>query len=216
MNTFVRDSKHSPDFMVIIIGTLSVVACVFELEKFTEGSAEHMEKIIQLVSAAVLVLSTFVGCLGAVYGSVRILFCFIVMLIALIISHIWKLWHYNEAKQMTATENLVTTAWMKELVTTGAMHKIQERHECCGVKSGLDYVNLNMKIPISCYRYENNLRSIYPYEEGCFSAVKRSYLTVYRYERLTHALLIGFESFGLVLVLLLICKLLTKSRRYSY
>ncbi|XP_054739626.1 protein late bloomer-like [Anastrepha obliqua] len=200
----------------LIIGILSVVACVYELEKFAEGSAEHMEKIVQLAAACLLVLSSFVGCLGAVNGSVRILCCFITMLIALIVSHIWKLWHYNEQKRMAATEGLITAAWLTELVTPGAMNELQESYECCGEQSSLDYKKLNVKIPLTCYRYQNGLRSVYPYDEGCLVALKRAYLTVYRYERLAHALLVGFESIGILVALLLICKLLTKSRRYNY
>lgn len=58
-----------------IIGILSVVACIYELEKFTEGSTEHREKLVQLASVSLLALSSFVGCLGAINGSVRILSC---------------------------------------------------------------------------------------------------------------------------------------------
>ncbi|XP_036343788.1 protein late bloomer-like [Rhagoletis pomonella] len=200
----------------LIVGILSVVASVYELEKFAEGSAEHMEKIVQLASAGLLILSAFVGCLGAVNGSVRILCCFVTMLIAMIASHIWKLWRYSEPKQMTAAEKTLTAAWLTELVTPGAMNEIQESYECCGVQSSLDYLKLNVKIPLTCYRSENGLRSIFAYNEGCLVALKRAYLTVYRYERLAHALLVCFEGIGILLAMLLICKLLTKSRRYSY
>ncbi|XP_049308387.1 protein late bloomer [Bactrocera dorsalis] len=200
----------------LIIGILSVVACIYELEKFTEGSAEHREKLVQLASVSLLVLSSFVGCLGAINGSVRILCCYVTMLIAMIASHIWKLYRYNETKQMAATEKMLTAAWMSELVKKGAMDPIQETYECCGVSSSLDYVNLNVKIPLTCYRSQSGLRSIYPYGEGCLVALKRAYMNIYRYERLGHSLLIGFEGIGILISLLLICKLLTKSRRYSY
>ncbi|XP_011178823.1 protein late bloomer [Zeugodacus cucurbitae] len=200
----------------LIIGVLSVVACIFELEKFTDSSAEYREKLVQLAAVSLLTLSSFVGCLGAVNGSVRILCCYITLLITLIASHIWKLHRYNEDKQMTATEKILTSAWMSELVKKGAMDPIHEAYECCGFTNSLDYVNHNMKIPLSCYRSEGGLRSIYPFEEGCLVALKRSYMSIYRYERLGHSLLIGFEVIGILISLLLICKLLTKSRRYSY
>lgn len=48
------------------------------------------------------------------------------MLIAMIASHIWKLYRYNETKQMAATEKMLTAAWMSELVKKGAMNPIQE------------------------------------------------------------------------------------------
>lgn len=141
------------------------------------------------------------------------------MLIAIIISHIWKLYRYNEDKQISATEKMVTTAWMDWLVKNGAMDELQEtvsifwyfikikftetifelftlnikQYECCGEKNSLDYVNFKIKIPLSCYRTQNGLRMITPYEEGCLEALKRAYLAVYRNERLAHSLFIGFE-----------------------
>lgn len=54
-------------------------------------------------------------------------------------------------------------------------------------------MNLNVKIPLTCYRSQSGLRSIYPYDEGCLVALKRAYMAIYRYERLGHSLLIGFE-----------------------
>uniref|UniRef100_W8BTL3 Protein late bloomer n=1 Tax=Ceratitis capitata TaxID=7213 RepID=W8BTL3_CERCA len=204
------------NILSLIIGVLSVGACVYVLEKFSEGSGEHLEKFVQLGAACLLVLATFVGCFGAVHGSVRILCCYVTMLIAIIISHIWKLYRYNEDKQISATEKMVTTAWMDWLVKNGAMDELQETYECCGEKNSLDYVNFKIKIPLSCYRTQNGLRMITPYEEGCLEALKRAYLAVYRNERLAHSLFIGFECLGILISLLLICKLLTKSRRYSY
>ncbi|XP_037954027.1 protein late bloomer-like [Teleopsis dalmanni] len=200
----------------VIIGILAIVAGVYELEKFTDGSAEHTEKIVQLAAASVLVISAFIGCCGAVNGSIKILCLFIVILVGLIASHIWKLWRYDEGKQLTATEMLVTYTWIAELVKPGAMIEMQATYECCGKKSYVDYTSLGLELPRSCFRVQNGMRAVYPFGEGCMSAVKKAYLTIYRYERLAHWSLIGFEVLGILLSIILICKLTAKTRRYRY
>lgn len=49
-----------------------------------------------------------------------------ILLLALIASHIWKVSHYNETKQLDATEVYVMDLWMKELVHHGAMQDLQQ------------------------------------------------------------------------------------------
>ena len=50
-----------------------MVESVFELQKYDYGSPDFTEKIVQIVIGTVLVISAFIGCCGAVHGSVKIL-----------------------------------------------------------------------------------------------------------------------------------------------
>lgn len=112
--------------LTLIVGVLAALAGVYELDKFNEGSAEHTEKFVQLGMAGALILAGLVGCLGAIFGSIKVMVVNLILLLALIASHIWKVSHYNETKQLDATEVYVMDLWMKELVHHGAMQDLQQ------------------------------------------------------------------------------------------
>ncbi|XP_023291945.2 tetraspanin-8 [Lucilia cuprina] len=200
----------------VIFGILGVVESVFELQKYNYGSPDFTEKIVQIVIGTVLVISAFIGCCGAVHGSVKMLILFITILFALIAAHIWKLWRYDELRVRTTTEVMVSYTWVEEVVERGKMNPLQETYTCCGKHGYIDYINNFMKVPDSCYHYENNKKSYYPHEEGCISAVSRAYLSIYRMETWAHISLIGFEILGIILSIVLICNLTADTLRYSY
>ncbi|KAM7343184.1 tetraspanin 42Eo [Cochliomyia hominivorax] len=202
--------------LCVIFGILGVVESVFELQKYNYGSPDYTEKILQIIIGTVLVISAFVGCCGAVHGSVKMLILFITILLALIAGHIWKLWRYDEHRVKTSTEVMVTYTWVEELVERGKMNSMQEVYVCCGKYGYMDYTSNYMKVPDSCYYFENNKKSFYPHDEGCISSVSRAYLSIYRLEKWAHTSLIGFEVFGIFLTILLICNLTADSLRYSY
>ncbi|XP_033152241.1 protein late bloomer isoform X2 [Drosophila mauritiana] len=202
--------------LTLIVGVLAALAGVYELDKFDEGSAEHTEKFVQLGMAGALILAGLVGCLGAIFGSIKVMVVNLILLLALIASHIWKVSHYNETKQLDATEVYVMDLWMKELVHHGAMQDLQQEYECCGDKGFSDYTSLNMKVPRSCFHTKDGIHALYPYAEGCMAAVKRAYLQIYRYEKWVHCGLIGYEVVGIILGITLCCQLTNKTRRYTY
>ncbi|KAL7736651.1 hypothetical protein ACLKA6_015286 [Drosophila palustris] len=203
----------------LIIGSLAALAGAYELlYKLEEGSAEHIDidKLVQLVIAGTLILAAIVGCLGAFLGSIKVLVVHLVILGLLIAAHIWKLSNYNETKQLDATEVFVMGIWMKELTHPGAMYQLQRRYECCGDKGFSDYTSLKMRVPASCFHTEEGVHALYPYSDGCMTAVKRQHLNIYRLEKWAHIGLISYEIVGIVLAITLSCQLTTKTRRYTY
>ncbi|KAH8267148.1 hypothetical protein KR018_012406 [Drosophila ironensis] len=202
--------------VTLAVGIVAALAGVYELEHFNEGSAEHLEKFVQLGMAGALILAALIGCLGAFLGSIKVMVVHLVVLGLLIASHVWKLSHYNETKQLDATEVYVMDLWMKELVHHGAMQHLQQAYECCGDKGYADYTSLNMKVPRSCFHTKDGIHALYPYAEGCMAAVKRAYLQIYRYEKWAHCGLIGYEIVGIILGITLCCQLTNKTRRYTY
>ncbi|KAH8320429.1 hypothetical protein KR067_003257 [Drosophila pandora] len=202
--------------ITLAVGVGAALAGFYEWEKFDEGSTEHLEKFIQLGMAGALILAALIGCMGAFLGSIKVMVVHLVVLVALIASHIWKLSHYNESKQLDATEVFVMDLWMKELVHHGAMQHLQQEYECCGDKGFADYTSLNMKVPRSCFHTKDGIHAFHPYAEGCMAAVKRAYLQIYRYEKWAHCGLIGYEVVGIILGITLCCQLTSKTRRYTY
>ncbi|XP_044249145.1 protein late bloomer [Drosophila takahashii] len=202
--------------ITLIVGILAALAGVYELDKYSEGSAEHLEKFIQLGMAGALILAGLIGCLGAIFGSIKVMVVNLAVLLILMVAHIWKVSHYNETKQLDATEVYVMDLWMKELTHPGAMNHLQQEYECCGDKGSADYKSLNIKMPRSCYHTKDGLHALLPYGEGCMAVVKRAYLQIYRYERLVHCGLIGYEVVGIILGITLCCQLTNKTRRYNY
>lgn len=67
------------------------------------------------------------------------------------------------------------------------------QYVCCGKNGYIDYTSNFMKVPDSCYYFENNKKSFYPHDEGCISAVSRAYMSIYRMEKWAHISLIGIE-----------------------
>ncbi|XP_017149737.1 protein late bloomer [Drosophila miranda] len=202
--------------ITLIIGILAALAGVYELNRYDEGSAEHLQKFVQLGMAGTLILAAFIGCLGAFLGSIKVLVVHLTLLGILIVSHIWKLSHYNENKQLDATEVYVMALWMEELVHQGAIQQLQREFECCGNKGFGDYTSLNIKVPSSCFHTRDGLHALHPYAEGCMAAVKRAFLQIYRYEKWAHCGLIGYELVGIILGITLCCQLTNKTRRYAY
>ncbi|EDW74155.1 uncharacterized protein Dwil_GK21786 [Drosophila willistoni] len=202
--------------VTLILGILAALAGVYELQKFDEGSTEHLEKYIQLGIAGTLIVTSLIGCLGAFLGSIKVMVVHLIFLLILIGAHIWRLAHYNESKQLDATEVYVMALWMEELVHPGAMQTLQRTYECCGDKGAADYNSLSIAVPSSCFHVQEGLHALYPYSEGCMAAVKRAYLQIYRYEKWAHCGLIIYEILGIILGITLSCQLTNKTRRYNY
>ncbi|EDW01563.1 protein late bloomer [Drosophila grimshawi] len=203
----------------LIIGCLAALAGAYELlYQLDEGFTDHIDvnKIIQLTTAGILILAAIIGCTGAFLGSIKVLVVHMVLLVLLIGAHVWRLAHYNESKYMDATEVFVMDIWMKELSHPNSMQTLQHRYKCCGNKGFSDYTSLHMKVPYSCFHTEDGLHALYPYPEGCMTAVKRVHLNIYRYEMWTHCGLIGYEIVSIILAITLSCQLTTKTRRYAY
>ncbi|EDW08610.1 uncharacterized protein LOC6578769 isoform X1 [Drosophila mojavensis] len=202
----------------LIIGSLAALAGVYELiYKLDEGSATHIdfEKIRQLTMAGTLILAAVIGCSGAFLGSIKVLVVHLVFLVCLIGAHIYRLMHYNEARHVNTTEEFVMGIWLKELSHSGAMHQLEQRYECCGNKGFSDYTS-TMRAPQSCFHTVDGVHALYPYTEGCMSAVKRAHLSIYRFEKWVHCGLIGYEIIGIILGITLCCQLTNKPRRYTY
>ncbi|XP_064540359.1 protein late bloomer [Drosophila montana] len=203
----------------LLIGSMAALAGVYELlYKLDEGSSDHIdaEKIMQLAMAGSLILAAVIGCSGAFLGSIKVLAVHLVMLVLLIGAHVYRLAHYNESKHVDTTEEFVMGVWMRELVHPGAMHQLERRYECCGDKGFSDYTSLSMRVPQSCFHTKDGVHALYPYAEGCMTAVKRAHLNIYRSERWAHGGLIGYEIVGIILGITLCCQLTTKTRRYAY
>lgn len=47
--------------------------------------------------------------------------------------------------------------------------------------------------PASCYHIENRVQALYPYSDGCMTAVMRKHLHLYIMEKWVHIGLIGYE-----------------------
>ncbi|TMW42602.1 hypothetical protein DOY81_012318, partial [Sarcophaga bullata] len=169
-----------------IFGILGVVESVFELQKYDYGSPDFTEKIVQIVIGTVLVISAFVGCCGAVHFVYN-------NILELDSGSYLELWRYDELRLRTTTEVMVTYTWVEELVERGKMNPLQETYVCCGKQGYSDYTTNSMKVPDSCYYFENNKKSFYPHDEGCISAVWKAYLNIYRIEKWAHISLIGLE-----------------------
>ncbi|XP_016958628.1 protein late bloomer [Drosophila biarmipes] len=202
--------------ITLIVGILAALAGVYELDEYSEGSAEHLEKFVQLGMAGALILAGLIGCLGAIIGSIKVMVVNLSLLLVLIAMHIWKVSHHNETKQLDATEVYVMDLWLKELVHPGAMKNLQQEYECCGNEGSEDYKSLNVEMPRSCYHTKDGIHALLPYGEGCMAAVKRAYLQVYRYEKWAHIGLICYELVGIVLGITLCCQLTNKTRLYTY
>ncbi|KAH8299779.1 hypothetical protein KR044_005879 [Drosophila immigrans] len=203
----------------LIIGILATLAGAYDLlHKLEEGSVEHIdiEKIVQLSIAGTLILAALIGCSGAFLGSIKVLVVHLVLFGLLIGAHGYKLTNYNETKQQDTTEVFVMGIWMKELAHPGAMYQLQRRYECCGDKGFADYTSLKLKVPPSCFHTDNGVHALYPYADGCMTAVKRDHLKFYRLEKWAHIGLISYEIVGIILGITLSCQLTTKTRRYAY
>ncbi|XP_073847641.1 tetraspanin 42Eo [Musca autumnalis] len=202
--------------MSVVLGILAAVASVFELLKYSYGTPDFTEKLVHIGISTILVVSAFVGCCAAVNGSVKMLVSFIVILLALIASHIWCLWRYDEERIRISTTNMVNYYWIAETHEKGYMNILQETYECCGKVGYLDYIHNSMTVPDSCYYFHNNKREFYPHGQGCLPAVIDAYLNIYRTEKWTHVGLMGFESSGIILAIVLIFNLTADTRRYNY
>uniref|UniRef100_A0A1B0FIL1 Tetraspanin n=1 Tax=Glossina morsitans morsitans TaxID=37546 RepID=A0A1B0FIL1_GLOMM len=201
----------------VIFGILGVVESALELQKYNYGSLDYTEKVVQIIMGVALVVSAFIGCGGALNGSLKLLSLYIFVLLMLMIGHVWKLWRYDESRIRNSVEVMITYTWIEELVERGKMDALQYSYHCCGKRGYSDYTALSLKIPNSCYQVEkNNKKTFYPYGEGCLSAVSNAYLDIYRAEKWFHVSLIGVEFFGIVLTVTLICNLTADTLRYSY
>ncbi|XP_061395776.1 protein late bloomer [Musca vetustissima] len=184
--------------MSVVLGILAVVASVFELQKYSYGTPDFTEKLVNIGISSVLVISAFVGCCAAVNGSVKMLVSFIVILLALVASHVWCLWRYDEERVRISTTNMVNYYWIAETHEQGYMDILQETYECCGKVGYLDYLHNSMTVPDSCYFFHNNKREFYPHGKGCLPAVLDAYLNIYRTEKWTHVGLMGFEFAAII------------------
>ncbi|XP_075166523.1 tetraspanin 42Eo [Haematobia irritans] len=202
--------------MCVIIGILTAVASVFELQKYSFGTPDFTEKIIHIGIGAILVISAFVGCCAAVNGSVKMLVGFTVILLALIATHIWTLWRYNEDRVRTSTTNMVNYHWIAETHKQGSMDNLQTIYQCCGKNGYMDYNINSMTVPNTCYLVRNHKKEFYPHGQGCMTAVLDAYLYIYRFEKWSHVALICFESLGITLAFVLIFNLTADTRRYNY
>ncbi|KAH8415951.1 hypothetical protein KR222_004750 [Zaprionus bogoriensis] len=204
----------------LLLGTLAALAGVYDLlYKLEEGSALHIdiERLAQFTIAGVLILTAIIGCSGAFLGSIKVLVVHIVLLVLLIAAHIWTLSQYhNKTKEANATEVFVMDSWMKELTLPGAMDMLQKRYKCCGQRGYMDYKDLHMKVPPSCYHSENGIQALYPYSESCTHAVMHYHMRLYQIELWAHIGLICYEIIGIILGITLCCQLTTKPRRYAY
>ncbi|XP_016940362.3 protein late bloomer isoform X2 [Drosophila suzukii] len=202
--------------ITLIVGILAVLAGVYELDKYNDGSTEHIDKYVQLGMAGALILAGLIGCMGAILGSIKVMVVNLSVLLVLIVLHIWKVSHHNETKQLDATEVYVMDLWMKELAHPGPMKHLQQEYECCGDKGPSDYKSLNMEIPRSCYHNKDGIHALLPYGNGCMDAVQKAYLKIYRYEKWAHIGLICYEVVGIILGITLCCQLTSKTRLYTY
>lgn len=96
----------------------------------------------------------------------------------------------NEGSQSTLEHS---NFFKFEYFTIETYNLFSLQYVCCGKHGYIDYTNNFMKVPDSCYYFENNKKSFYPHDEGCISAVSKAYLSIYRMEKWAHISLICFE-----------------------
>ncbi|XP_037955319.1 uncharacterized protein LOC119685175 [Teleopsis dalmanni] len=131
--------------------------------------------IFMVWSGLVLVIVSLIG----IYGVIKINFGYTVLSsFALVVVSITLINHLMYAiikdRSEVESDRKVLKLWNRHMLMGRAMHKIQDRLDCCGIYGFQDYILNDKQVPVSCVSEE--LVSYIYKQLGCKEASLREYL----------------------------------------
>ncbi|XP_058976365.1 protein late bloomer-like [Musca domestica] len=204
------------NILCFILGVLTLSACIFALIEFEFSEAVKIPCIVSSVLSCILFLTSTLGCCGAQKKSAKATWAYSIIMLLLMAAQIAVIFVQPINFNNFSTE-VIDKAWnVTDIKKDYLMTSYEIKYECCGKFGPSDYTDLNVTIPLSCYRNHNNRIDTNLLDVGCIDKLNAMFSSNQRIEEISDWTLAGLEGVSALVGGMLAITLQNIERRKYY
>ncbi|XP_046811215.1 protein late bloomer [Lucilia cuprina] len=156
-----------------LLGIGLIALSVYELNSSKPGTFEHVAIVVQIFIGSFVILTSFLGCIGACRHSSSLIWSYAMCMVFLLAFQIYIIVAAHSTDYVENARNNFNNLWSNYTLNAEQIIETEKKYHCCGKNGSQDYILMGRSIPKNCYENEERL-PINLFTENCLDIVERN------------------------------------------